>query len=88
MLNRWIASALLVAVLTIFVQPMPVSSAAPGPPGDTPLPCERHGAWYPSGTIYKQYFYGLQRPPDYIYYDIFRCVNGKWMYVGSSKDIP
>ena len=83
MLKRVLASALLVDVMTMFMLPTSVSSAPPGPPGDSPIPCTWQGSLYPHGSLRYAYVYFNR---TFIRYDIYRCANGAWVYVGSSDD--
>jgi hypothetical protein len=84
MLNRLFASALLVAVLTMFVQPVSVSAAPKGPPGPRPLNCMLNGSMYPHGSFIKKYFYNNEGVV--LYYDVYECVDGRWVYRWSSDD--
>jgi hypothetical protein len=85
MLNRLFATALLVAVMTMLMLPASVSSAPPVPPGDSPYGCFMGNAYYPHGALYHWHWYLNGRPLPH--YDIYRCVNGTWVYVGSSDDM-
>jgi hypothetical protein len=83
MLQRLLASTLLVAVMTLFMLPTSVSSAPGGPPGYTLNGCLWKGIAYLHNALrYESVYFNR----TLIHYDIYRCVNGAWIYVGSSDD--
>ena len=84
MLKRLFATALLLAVMMISLLPNSVSAAPPPPPGDSPNGCLKNGNFYPHGALVKLYTYFNRLP---LYYDLYRCVDGSWVYAGSSDDI-
>lgn len=79
-----LATLLIVAVMTMFMLPASVYSAPPGPPGDSPNGCFKNGNFYPHGALYKEYIYFNR---ILLRYDVYRCADGSWVYVGSSDDI-
>lgn len=83
MLIRLFATAVLIAVTTLVTLPSSVSSAPPGPPGDSPKACIKHGEVYPHGTLYYSPVYFNR---TLIRYDVYRCVDGTWVYDHSSDD--
>jgi hypothetical protein len=84
MLRRTLALTLLALYLALNVQPV-VAAPGPNPPGPTPMPCSWRGQVYPHGSTRHSPVIGPLG--NIIRYDIYRCQDASWVYIGSSDDV-
>ena len=83
MLKRFLVMALFVSVLLGPTVSSVLAAAPPPPPGPSPRMCSWQGELYSNGHVIEVAVYFGR---TLLYHDFFRCVDGRWIYIGSSGE--